>query len=184
MASYFPTVNVGNYNWKLLLKVKLPVLLHRHLLNKKHLSVLIGLLLPSIRQVWNTRKINSVCVGNEAKSHPKVRKDIPLISGPLNPLEQDALVTCFKGGSQRRPSIPSGIHILPPALTESTLHSWSLFSVLSAPAFTPGLSRGSQSSQPWLHYTRHEQWSADPGCLAPCCKAILSFSWTSSSVLT
>lgn len=55
----FKPVNIGNYNWKFLFKANLAMFLHRHLLNKKQLSVLVSLLLPSIRQIWNTRKIDS-----------------------------------------------------------------------------------------------------------------------------
>lgn len=92
MTSYFPTVNIGNYNEKFLLKALLAMFLHKHLLHKKHLSILVCLLFPSIRQIWNTRKSVS-CTCSRVKPSHTPRSGISLIplvlppkpSGPASP---------------------------------------------------------------------------------------------------
>lgn len=116
--------------------------LHRHLLNEEQLSILVSLLLPSIWQIWNTRKIDScMCSGMKPSQAPRSRRRvILLISCTLNSLDQLPRVTRFKGGGYRRPSIPSGMYISASDLAKILLHSWPPFSVHSVPPLPASLS--------------------------------------------
>lgn len=124
----------------------------RYLLNKKHLSVLISFLFPSVWQIWNTRK-TGLQVPGRSKDRSRVRKgrsppgSAPKPVPPTQQLShQLASVTCSKCGSCRRPLIPPGLHIFASCFEENLFYASSLYK--------PYWLRQWMGSLPWMRAHR------------------------------